>query len=657
MYKNPLQFVLNLTPAKGRIAVLAIAAILAAVVLVTFSSSINILEERLGASGWTVNSDNSLEERIVIVTIDEQSLAEIGPWPWTRPQVTQLVSALNNAGVQLQIHDVVYSEAKAGDAELLAAFEASNGAVIAQLPILESENSVRAQVGNLTYAMGGVSCNNGSSTFPATQNYITATDIYSGIPKGHITPIVASDGAIRQFPALVCIEDSAYPVLGISALMQATNTENWSAEISSGTSFFGPAQSLSFPNYPGLEIPLDSTGHMRISYEKAPESFMAISAADVIAGNVDLSLLENAWVLVGTTAFGIGDIVPTPYSGATPGIEVQARILSSILDANMPYTPQGSMTIQLGISLLFALALFIVSSQPGRRPAIGLPIAAIALPTLSLLLHMQLLGVNQVWLGWTLPSLYGFFGASLLFLLEYARVRTERSLIFENLSSYLPSDLANEIALELPSAGVKAKRCDVTLLSADIRNFAAYGEARPPEETANILDQFFSVATEIIEAQGGRVYEFKGDSLLAVWDGMTEQSASSALRAAQSMQTKFEEELTEEIESSELEPLALGIGIEQGPVLIGSVGAAHRRSATMLGDTVTIALRVQEQTAELAAPILLGEVAARQLSDFNLQSQGSYLLSGLRIPHGIFAPEHKDSFPASAERPYLKVVS
>jgi class 3 adenylate cyclase len=84
--------------------------------------------------------------------------------------------------------------------------------------------------------------------------------------------------------------------------------------------------------------------------------------------------------------------------------------------------------------------------------------------------------------------------------------------------------------------------------------------------------------------------------------------------------------------------LALGIGIEQGPALIGSIGPANRRTHTLLGDTVTVTLRIQEMTASLAQPILIGECAARQLSDFGLESQGSYLLNGLRIPHCLFAP-------------------
>jgi class 3 adenylate cyclase len=68
---------------------------------------------------------------------------------------------------------------------------------------------------------------------------------------------------------------------------------------------------------------------------------------------------------------------------------------------------------------------------------------------------------------------------------------------------------------------------------------------------------------------------------------------------------------------------------------------AHRRTHTLLGDTVTITLRIQEMTAELAQPILLGECVARQLDDLKPESQGSYLLAGLRTPHTLFAPGHR----------------
>ena len=180
-------------------------------------------------------------------------------------------------------------------------------------------------------------------------------------------------------------------------------------------------------------------------------------------------------------------------------------------------------------------------------------------------------------------------------------------------------------------------------MSADLRNFSAFSEARPPEESAALLHYFFVRAAEIVEQHGGRIHEFKGDSLLAIWDGHDGEAALQALHAAQQMQNSIDRDMLPQHPPQGLEPLALGIGIEQGSVLIGSIGPAQRRTHTLLGDTVTITLRIQEMTTELALPILIGECAARQLSDQRLESQGSYLLAGLRTPHVLFAPSMVDS--------------
>ena len=662
---NPLQVILKLLPNRGRVVVLAGAALLSALLVFAFSNSLQTVEENLGALGWTLSPDTLEEQRITLVTIDEKSLAEIGAWPWPRQEMARLVSALDSAGAQLQLHDIYYPETRAGDTELIAALQAARGAVLAQIPDLESDQEVR--LGAMSHPLTGLNCSasaNVGPALPGTQNFIANHSGFAAISKGHITPVVARDGSVRQFPAVICVDEFAYPALSISALLTATNSQDWGASISAGTSLFGPANVLRLDSYPGLDIPLDEQGNMRVSYKQSPDNFRAVSATDVMNGRIESGLLEDSWVLVGHTALGMDDVVPTPYSGATPGIELHARILGSFLDAQIPYTPRSS-TLLLGfLSLAFAGILLKLAAAPGRWSAYGLPTAGVLLPLLALSLHMQLLNSSEIWLGWLFPALYSLLAASLLLLLEHSRVRTERSRVFTNLNSYLPSDIAKEIAYSLPSSAINAKRSDVTLLSADLRNFAAFGEARPPEESAAVLHYFFVRATEIIEQHGGRVHEFKGDSLLAVWDGHHRQAAQQALDAAQQMQHSIEQNSLSSQASSGLEPLALGIGIEQGPALIGSIGPAHRRSHTLLGDTVTITLRIQELTAELAQPILIGECAARQLGDLNLESQGSYLLSGLRIPHTLFVPPYIEGSSAETptpkikrEQPKLKVVS
>jgi class 3 adenylate cyclase len=259
--------------------------------------------------------------------------------------------------------------------------------------------------------------------------------------------------------------------------------------------------------------------------------------------------------------------------------------------------------------------------------------------------HGYVLATSNMWLGWTLPALYGCSAALALILLEMARVRSERTRVFDNLNSYLPDSVARDIAFSLPSSSIAAQRVNVTLLNADLRNFSRFGEARAPEEAAAMLHYFFTRATEIVEAHGGVLREFRGDGVLAIWRAADLQAAESALAAASALTVALEASLMPEPSLQGLEPLALGVSIEQGPVLVGSIGPAHRRTHTLLGDTVSITLRIQEMTAELAQPILIGECAARQLGNRGLVSQGSYLLSGLQTPHTLFAPAPSANVP------------
>ena len=88
-----------------RVAVLVVSAALSALLLTVFGGALTVVEERVGAAGWTLFPDDSLEERITLVVIDEASVAEIGPWPWSRDEMAQLVSAIDDAGAQLQLHE------------------------------------------------------------------------------------------------------------------------------------------------------------------------------------------------------------------------------------------------------------------------------------------------------------------------------------------------------------------------------------------------------------------------------------------------------------------------------------------------------------------------------------------------------------------------
>lgn len=651
--KNSLLAALMQHPKLARLGLLALAAIITVAVFSVYKAPLATFEEQTGSMAWRLNPEMQIEDRINIIAIDEKSINQLGAWPWPRETMANLSNALRKAGVQLQIYDVVFAEARDNDDLFVSALQAGPS-VLSQLPDMFNEQNV--QTGMMTHPLSGIGCEQTAGLNTAT-SFIANSAAYATIAKGHIAAQLDADGAVRKVPALICVQDKAYPALSVSALLTAAGVQPWNATLNTSQGYLHAPKALQLSGYPGFIIPTDAAGNMRVSYRKAPEAYRYISAADIINGTVDTQLLENTWALVGYTAFGYVDIVPTPFKAAAPGVEIQARILGSFLDNNIPYTPTVAPALLVLVSLLFAVVLFVLANKRERAAAYALALCVLLFPVLSIALHVKLLSSANIWLGWLAPAMYSIVAASLLVLHEYARVRLERGRVLSNLSSYLPIDVAREIAYNLPNSSISAQRQNVTLLSADLRNFSAYGESRPPEESAALLHFFFVRATEIIERHHGQVHEFKGDAVLALWNGSDEKAAANALQAAQAMQHAIQEVLAETPPKG-LEPLALGIGIEQGPVLIGSIGPAHRRSHTMLGETVTIVLRIQDMTMDLAQPILIGECAARQLSDQNLQSQGSYLLNGLQTPHTLFAPAQLQ--PAGAKNqndgPSLKLL-
>ena len=622
------------------------AGVLTAALFSVFESSLLTVEERVGNLPWTLFADETSEERLTIVAIDEKSINQIGSWPWSRDVMADLVESINAAGAQIQIHDVLYPIGdRQGDDRFAEALLEDEKSIIAQLPVLQSQEPP-LQSGMLTHDVAGVGCvadPRSGSGFPVTGQYVGASDVLQGVPKGHIAPIIETDGTVRKVPAFICSDLLAYPALSIAPFLHLTSSRDWDATISVGAGILAPERILKLDAFSGLEIPLDMDGGLRISFKKSPSSFSSVSAVDVLKGNFDQSLFDNTLVLVGATAFGLDDIVPTPYSGSSPGVELQARVLTSILDGDVPFNPQGGSIFNGLVSALIGGLMLFLALQRGRLTLLGLPLVAFSSSIFSLVIHGFLLTNYQLWIGWLYSGLFGFFGGSLLLILEHARVRSERGLVMQNLASYLPSETARKVAYQLPTSTIQAERREVTLMTADLRNFSALGELRPPEESASVLHYFFTKVSDIVECNGGRVHEYTGDSVLAVWGGDGCESAARSLAAALAIEKQLNENLLNEVSIAGLEPLAVGIGIEQGPVIMGSIGPAHRRANALCGEAVTVALRIQEMTAELSYPILIGEVAARYLPDAELRSIGSYLLPGLANAHKLFAPLEKSS--------------
>jgi adenylate cyclase len=594
------------------------------------------VDERSGDLLWRWSATADPERRLVIVDIDDASLAEIGAWPWPRATLAQLVRGIQSLEPSALALDMVFPESRDGDALLAGRLQARPPVALAQILALDGST---VESGSLQGAVGPKGACSPVAT-AATGFIGNATGLFAPA-AGHITPFISPDGAVRQLPAHICWEQRNYQPLVLSLLDAASGGQDQFA-LEAGAGLLGPAYVLRHQALPTLAVPVDAQGHVRVPYKRKREAFVSVSARDVLAGRAPAALFKGALVLVGATAFGLGDAVPTPHGGAVSGVEVHAQFLSGLLDGHVPETPRTQGSLQLLMALAAAAALLGVCAA-GRVRAWVLPAAGVVLVALLFGVHAYALLEHDVWLGWATPASFALLASALLAVAEHARVRLERERLYRNLAAYLPEPVAARIALSEVKGVIEAERREITVLFADIRNFSAYCEGRPPEEAAAMLHVFFSTATRVVEAQQGVIEEFVGDAIMAVWNAPATcaDHPKRAFDAALALLADTRELFPDQGPPG-LEPLALGIGIETGQALVGSFGPSTRRTHGALGDTVTIASRLTGLTADLAQPILIGEAAAARLQaehpDVALSTLGVFLLEGLRRTYQIFAP-------------------
>ncbi len=648
-------------PWQFRSAALLLAAVLALLVHGAVPSVLSGVEEMAGDLAWRVGASTRPERRIVVVDIDEASLSAIGRWPWPRATIADLADRLSRAGAAVQVFDIAFADAKEGDGQLRDAW--SKAAVVLG-QVFSLDTTVTPETGVIA---GRVSRQGCPSFAPeAFGAYGTAADLLAARPAvGHMTPRIESDGVVRQLPGLICHRGAAYPTLSLAALWRVAQADpvpdpvagdaaggqaltpdwQWHLAVEQGfaAGWLAPAAWLSSASVPGLIVPLDERGNLRVPYRIDRKAFASISAASVLRGDADLSMLKRAIVLVGATAFGVGDVVATPHAAVAAGLEVHAQTLAGLLDRRIPHTPRQAGLLQGGAMLLSAAALLLIAGRPGGAAVRRLPAAGLAGAALLWIGASAALLMGDLWLPWALPALFVLLASGAVAAAEHAQTVLQRERLSAHLGSYLPRPVAQRLMATDPTGNVQVEQRDVSVLVADIRNFSAFAAHRPAEETVALLHAFSSIAVDVVERHGGVVERVAADSILAVWNAFSacEAHPEQAMDAARELLGATRALLASkplETDGGPVQPLALGIGLETGTVIVGLFGPTRRRAHAALGEPVSVASRIQQMTTDLSVPILAGPRLAARLRPDKTESLGEYLLEGLGRHYQLFVP-------------------
>lgn len=617
---------------KSRLSPFLLVSVLTLIVGIFLAEPFSSIEATVGDRLWQLlSAPGSQERRVIVINIDEASIERYGAWPWPRERTAALFKSLTEQGVAQRIVDIAFPDSKPGD-DRLAIELLATPTVLAQVLAIDADESVN--MGQLQGAIPDGMC---PGQFPEANGAIGNAPGLKAAGAGHITPRISTDGAIRYLPAIICYRHEAYPTLALAAIAEGSGVSP-AFTVVSETGWLRPIATIRHPRLPGFSVPINERGDILLPWWVSRKDIISISAKDVMEGNVPAGYLKGAWALLGATAFGIGDTVPTPQAAAVSGVEVHAQLLTALLDERIPYQPRGAISLQIGWMLMSALLLLGAGRfQGGVLRVYGPALTGLVLIGATLVLHATLLWAASLWLPWALSAFFILALVTLTTTQGYLGSRAEGALLYRNLSSYLPSHVAKQIAQQEPGSTINAHHEQVIVLYADLRNFSAWCDQLPAEQAGALLHSFYTFADKIIHQHGGVVEEYVGDAVMGVW--RNNQGDLRPLDAAKSMVMTADQLFGAETGINSLPPLAIGIGIERGEVLVGSFGPARRRTHALLGRTVTTAIHLQSMTEELSQPIVCGENVVKAWKEaVSMVSLGNFLLKDRQQPTELFVP-------------------
>ena len=220
----------------------------------------------------------------------------------------------------------------------------------------------------------------------------------------------------------------------------------------------------------------------------------------------------------------------------------------------------------------------------------------------------------------------------------------EREALRQAFGSYVDHEVAERVLEE--GELLEGEQVEATMLFIDICDFTAFAESASAREAVAQLNDFFGCVVPIVLEEHGHANKFVGDGVLAVFgaperrDDHADYAVQAAARIAQAVQERYGADLR------------IGIGINSGPVMVGTVGGGGRLEFTVIGDPVNVAARVEEATRDMGDVVLLTESTRALLGDrwrARLEERGSIPLKGKSEPTALYAIKQEGAEPSAAD--------
>ena len=602
------------TTARG-LAVTAGIAILSAL-LAWFAPFTGFLESRLVDARFLVRGRRASTAPVCLVVIDEEALARYDDhWPWRRNLYAEAVDRLSADGAAAIGLDFVMDSPRGADEDReLAGAIARSGVVV--LPL------------ELVYRVRG-----GVTTVSAALPIEAFREAASAVGFNEVQ--VDADGTVRGFD-----------------VRRSTDAGTWyhyAVELYARGVGASPASVL------GLLPPFVPVGdYARVGFIGPRGTFPRYSIADVLDGAVPEGAFRGRVVIVGAANHWASNLLPTPWSGAMDGCEVEANFIEAMHSASFVRRPPA----WLEIALLAAASALGAVGLRSVRPSLAAPIAFGGAAAWSVA-SFALFSAAGVQVATASPILaIGFCWAGTM--AERLAVReSERRKLRSLFSRYVAPRVADRLLAGDGKVSLGGETRDVVVFFSDIRGFTTLSERMDPQDVVAKLNEYLSAMVDVVLGHDGTVIRFIGDAILAVWGAPlpVPDAEERAVRAALGMRERLAA-LNATWESRGVEALGIGMGIHRGEVVVGNIGSERQMDYTVIGDAVNVASRVEGLTRETGDDILVSEdVFGRVSGLFEARRLPPMAMKGKSGPITVYAvdalrpeaalPRPADEAPAS----------
>lgn len=613
---------------------------------------------------------NTVDPRIVIIDIDEESLAKEGRWPWRRDKLAALVDVLfDHYSVKLLGFDVVFSESDtSGGIELLD--KLASGPLQKDTRFLSTLESVRPQLSyddlfakslkNRAVVLGYIVSHLAEKTpevgmlptplaataelpfssllFKEKSYAANLSKLQTAAMSGGFfnNPNVDEDGVYRRLPLLINYNGHIYEALSLILYKTLLGMPEVKFITGEGYGKSNTDSQLEGLDIEGLHIPVDQTSTLLVPYRGRQGSFPYVSATDVLSGATSQETLKDKIVIIGTSAAGLLDLRVTPVQNAYAGVEIHANILSSLLDQTIKSRPGYILGLELvELLMICLLAIFIF-------PRVSVLLSAIIFCVLLVggivfnfycwaTLNIDTMLATPITL---LTALYGiqlFFG----FFFE-SRKKKQMSNMF---GQYIPPELVEQMSHSDEEFSLKGESREMTVLFSDVRGFTTISEGMEPQELCELINDILTPVTRVIHEHKGTIDKYIGDAIMAFWGAPMHnpQHAAYAVRAGLAILQALTV-IQEDFKAKGWPEVDIGIGLNTGKMSVGNMGSQFRIAYTIMGDAVNLGSRLEGLTKQYGVKMIVSESTLLAAPEFTYRELDKVRVKGKHKPITIYEP-------------------